>query len=281
MSVLILRSSQSATQYQSLYFPGSTTHLGSRVRIPQDSTSIPANAGSGAMAIRIRFRCDTGNNKSGATTGANYSAIEGNPLLDRDRYNQVRGHTITLSGGRVTFGINGTSSTSNQYTWVTSTDCRDSNWHETLVQRDNTSGDVSIYVDGTREVNDTTNGPTGSIQYPNGATPGTFCPFPTDPSACTYSDPYIVLAAEKHDENMVTYPTFRGWIAEVVIYDAIQETGASYTVSTSRATGGVARYTFQTTNASETTLACAINSLSNGTLATTDAPTWSTLSPFS
>jgi hypothetical protein len=276
--VLILGSN--ATQYQSLYFPGTSEHLGSRVRIPQNTTSIPANAGSGAMAIRIRFRCDTGNNKTGASTGANYTAIEGNPLLDRDRYEQTRGHTITLSNGRVTFGMNGTSTSSNQYTWVASTDCRDSEWHEALVQRDATSGDVSIYVDGTREINDTTNGPTGSIQYPNGATPNSLCPFPSANSPCTYSDPYIVLGAEKHDANLVTYPPFIGWIAEVVIYDAIQETGASYTVSGSRATGGVARYTFQTTNPSETTLACAINSDSNGTLATTDAPTWSTESPF-
>ena len=52
-------------------------------------------------------------------------------------------------------------------------------------------------------------GPDGDISYPDNAVPGNFCGGP-----CTNSDPFLVLAAEKHDAG-ASYPSFSGWLDEL------------------------------------------------------------------
>jgi hypothetical protein len=66
-----------------------------------------------------------------------------------------------------------------------------------------------LYVDGA--VDAEADGPDGDVSYPDNGVPGNYCGGP-----CVNSDPFIVLAAEKHDAGQA-YPSYRGWLDEVRI----------------------------------------------------------------
>ena len=225
---LVLLLTLAATgQAQSLRFYGHGTSAPDldRVKIaidnPQDNNpGPPADVGSSDFTIEFWMRAATsGNDADEETCGDGwYSWIYGNILFDRDRYAQGRAFGISLTAGRVTFGVvNGLDIA---YTLCGTSDVRDGDWHHVAVQRQ-LNGVMEIFVDGNREAS--ANGPTGDISYPDDGVPSPVaCNGP-----CTGSDPFIVIGAEKHDAG-AEFPSFSGWLTEVRLSSVRRYPSASF-----------------------------------------------------
>ena len=255
---------------QSLQFFGTGTGNIDRVRIRIDAPATPADIGAADFTIEFWLRTTPGNNASAISPGANYNWTNGNIVFDRDRLNTVRGFGISLGGGMVTFGVKNADDVIE--TWRGTTDIRDGQWHHVVVQRAQSTGAVSIYIDGAREVNDLS-GPTGDLSYPNGASGAT-------------NDPFIVLAAEKHDFDPSNFPSYSGFMTELRLSNAIKYSGSSYSVPTAALgteADTVALYHFN--EVSGTVLGDATpGGASPGELrvgGSNNGPQWSTDSPFS
>jgi hypothetical protein len=188
-----------------------------KIRIDDPATNVPgppADVGAGDFTVEFWLRAPSGSNPAGAITcGANNDWINGNIVFDRDRYNQGRAYGISLGAGRVAFGIDTASGT--ERTICGSRDLRDNAWHHVAAQRDYSSGQMTVYVDGQPDASGTM--PTNEdVSYPDNGVPGNFCGGP-----CTFSDPFIVLGAEKHDAGS-QYPSFTGWLDEVRISTVVR-----------------------------------------------------------
>jgi hypothetical protein len=182
-----------------------------RVKIQIDDPSTagpgsPADIGATDFTLEFWMKARATDNPAGAVTcGANINWIYGNILLDRDRYMQDRKFGLSLAGGRVVFGVSGDGS--GDTTVCSTTNVLDSQWHHIAVQRRRADGWLWLYVDGV--LNAQANGPDGDVSYPDNGTPGLYCGGP-----CDYSDPYLVLGAEKHDAG-AAYPSYSGWLDEL------------------------------------------------------------------
>jgi hypothetical protein len=163
----------------------------------------PADIGAQDFTIELWLRAEPGSNQSGAVAcGPNIEWIYANIVLDRDRYNQDRKFGLSLAAGQPVFGVSG-EGTGDQ-TICGDADLRDGAWHHLAVQRRRSDGQLWMFVDGILDT--TQDGPDGDVSYPDDGVPGDFCGGP-----CLASDPFLVLAAEKHDAG-ANYPSFDGWL---------------------------------------------------------------------
>ena len=112
------------------------------------------------------------------------------------------------------WGIN---SESGERTICGNTVIADGNWHHIAVQRRFIDGEMSIYVDGVLDAQG--DGPEGDISYPDDGMPGDFC----NGQACTQSDPFIVIGAEKHDAG-ADFPSYSGLFDELRISSSVRYT---------------------------------------------------------
>lgn len=203
----------------SLQFFGNGVDDIDRVKIQIDdpentSPGPPADIGGEDFTIEFWARPAAGNSAGGISCGNNYNWIDGNIIIDRDRFNQDRTFGISLGAGRVVFGVqNGSGQVR---TICGSTDLRDGSWHHVAVQRRRNDGFLWLYVDGTLEAS--ANGPDGDISYPDDGVPGNFCS-----GSCDFSDPFIVIGAEKHDASPA-YPSYFGHVDEVRLSNALRYT---------------------------------------------------------
>jgi Concanavalin A-like lectin/glucanases superfamily len=166
----------------------------------------PADIGATDFTLEFWLRGTLAENAAPAVQcGANNDWINGNIVVDRDRFNQDRNYGISIGAGRVAFGVRGDGAAVR--TICASTDVLDMQWHHIAVQRRRSDGWMWLYVDGRLESQ--ADGPDGDISYPDDRVPGNFCGGP-----CTNSDPYLVIGAEKHDAG-AQFPSFSGWIDEV------------------------------------------------------------------
>lgn len=145
------------------------------------------------------------NNAPATSCGSNINWIYGNVVFDRDRYNQDRKFGLSIAGGVFVFGVSGEGT--GDLTICGSANVLDNQWHHIVVQRRRSDGQMWLYVDGAQQ--STANGPGGDISYPDDGVPGNYCGGP-----CTNSDPFLVIAAEKHDVGPA-YPSYNGFIDEV------------------------------------------------------------------
>jgi hypothetical protein len=202
-----------AREPHSLRFHGNGTGDIDRVKIRIDDPTTadeprrPADVGARNFTIELWLRAADGNDAGPQTCGADLDWIFGNVVLDRDRYDQGRKIGLSLVAGRVIFGV--TNGADESRTFCGSTDLRDGAWHHVAVQRRRSDGRVWVWVDGVREA--VGDGPDGNVSYPDGGIPGAFCGGP-----CTWSDPFLVIGAEKHDAGPL-YPSFHGWVDELRI----------------------------------------------------------------
>ena len=99
--------------------------------------------------------------------------IYGNIVLDRDRWEPGgRDFGVSLSGGRVTFGM--TNDALESTTLCGATTVLDGEWHHVALQRRRSDGWLWIWVDG--ELDAEGAGPGGDVSYPGDETPsGTNC----------------------------------------------------------------------------------------------------------
>lgn len=147
-----------------------------------------------------------------------FSWISGNIVIDRDRFSSGgRDFGVSLvNGGRIAFGLANASEAA--HTLCGTRGVLDGQWHHVAVQRQRSTGQMRLFVDGVAD--GTAAGPTGDVSYPGTAFPDSNCGGP-----CTNSDPFIVIAAEKHDADPTNYPSFNGWLDELRVSTVLRYTG--------------------------------------------------------
>ncbi|MEM7103469.1 MAG: LamG-like jellyroll fold domain-containing protein [Bacteroidota bacterium] len=191
-----------------------------KIQIDNPSDNLPgpsADIGDTDFTIEFWIKGNiTENTASGIECGANNNWINGNIIIDRDRYNQGRNYGISLAGGIPVFGV--MNEGHDAETLCGATMVLDGDWHHLAFQRQRSNGLLSIFVDGTLEA--MVDGPDGDVSYPDNGIPTNNCgPSGNDP--CDNSDPYIVLGAEKHDAG-INYPSFNGFMEELRLSNTIR-----------------------------------------------------------
>ena len=194
----------------SLRFFGNGVNDIDRVKIRVDDPANnqpgpPADIGATDFTFELWIKATSDNSAGAISCGGNYNWIQGNIVVDRDRFNQGRTYGVSLGNGRPVFGVQNASTVGQ--TICGSTDLRDGAWHHLAVQRRRSDGFIWLYVDGVLEAS--ADGPDGDISYPDNGVPTNDCSGP-----CDFSDPFIVIGAEKHDVG-AAYPSFFGWVDEI------------------------------------------------------------------
>jgi hypothetical protein len=187
-----------------------------KIRIDDPSNTLPgppADIGAEDFTIEFRLKSLPGDNQTSAIgCGVGIDWIYGNIIIDRDRYNQDRKFGVSIADGRLAFGMSGDGT--GDYTICGTIDVRDGSWHHVAVERRRSDGWMWLFVDGTLEAQ--IDGPDGDVSYPDDGVPGDYCGGP-----CVNSDPYLVIAAEKHDAGEA-YPSFSGWLDEIRLSNVLR-----------------------------------------------------------
>lgn len=178
-----------------------------RIKIRIDTPGNPLNIGDD-FTIEFWMRCRAADNNGVVYSTFNGDGwITGNVIVDRDIY---------FDGDYGDFGISigavgsarvlafGAARTNIGRTIVGTNNVGDDAWHHVAVTRVSTSGLMRIYVDGRLDAEAI--GPTGNISYRVGRA-----------TSFTNSDPFLVLAAEKHDAGPA-YPSYNGFLDEFRVW---------------------------------------------------------------
>lgn len=172
------------------------------------SSSLPVNVGAQDFTVEFWLRFTPGSNTSPACTPGDDTWIYGNIIVDRDIFGtpDYGDFGISLAGGRIAFGVhNG----SQGLTICGATVLSPNTWHHVACTR-SVTGTMRIFLNGA--VDASANGPSGNISY----RPGRSTSWP--------NDPFVVFAAEKHDYDPSTYPSFSGWLDEVRFSSVVRYT---------------------------------------------------------
>lgn len=201
------------TSGSSLWYHGNGNSDIDRVKIPVDdpgnsNPGPPADVGATDFTIEFWMKAFSGDNTAAAVScGSNVNWINGNIVVDRDRYNQDRKFGLSIAGGKLVWGVSGDGT--GDFTICGTKNVLDGSWHHVAVQRRRSDGAMWMWVDGLLDAQG--DGPDGDVSYPDNGVPGNFCGGP-----CTNSDPYLVIGAEKHDAGS-TYPSYSGKVDEMRI----------------------------------------------------------------
>lgn len=190
-----------------------------KIRIDDPTSSLPgppADVGATDFTLELWIKGSAADNPAPAVQcGANDAWINGNIIVDRDRYNQDRNFGVSVAGGRIVFGVEGQGGGNRTICGVSNV--LDGQWHHVAVQRRRSDGWMWLFVDGVLEAQ--ADGPNGDISYPDNGVPGNFCNGP-----CVSSDPFLVIGAEKHDAGP-EYPSFSGFVDELRLSTTLRYSG--------------------------------------------------------
>lgn len=183
----------------------------------------PADIGAGNFTIEFWIKGAAADNNNTVRCGSGvYGWIDGDVVLDRDRFNLPRAFGLALGNGRVAFGAN--VDNVNIATHCGNRNVLDGLWHHVAVTR-STAGEIRLFVDGMTD--GSMGGVAGDLSYPdNGQPEGNNC----GGQPCFNSDPFIVLGAEKHDARPGQL-AFNGFIDELRLSTTLRYT-ANFTVVT-------------------------------------------------
>jgi hypothetical protein len=194
-----------------------------RVKVPMLPASA-ANVGAGDFTVELWLRASAAENPNPARTcGPGVAWIEGNILIDRDRFGQRRKYGVSLLGGRIAFGV---SSDTGEHTLCGQRDVRDLAWHHVAVQRRASDGMMWIWIDGALDASGPpADGPASDVSYPAGAAPASSCSPDGGSgfSSCESSDPFLVFGAEKHGYDGIN---FSGWLDEIRLSRSLRYSAA-------------------------------------------------------
>ncbi|MCS6940319.1 MAG: T9SS type A sorting domain-containing protein [Roseiflexus sp.] len=281
----------------SLRFFGNGINDIDRVKIPllnplPNGASLPLNVGNN-FTIEFWMRANASqNNGIVYNTFDGDGWITGNVIVDRDIINSPDNGDYGIAMGRpapsspirvVAFGC---ATSSLGRTIIGSTNVADGNWHHVAVTK--SGGTIRIFVDGNLDASGA-GAPSGSVSYNNaralsGRTPNP----PAFPTNTWDNEPYIVLAAEKHDYDQYVnnsppqYLSYNGFLDELRISNIVRYSASFTPPSAPFALDAntVALYHFD--EGTGTTLTDAAGS-SNGVInvgGTPSGPVWSSESPF-
>jgi hypothetical protein len=201
----------------SLRLFGNGTGYIDRVEITIDP-QVPADIGATSFTLEWWMKASLAENSSpGASCGSEAGWITGNILLDRDIYGpgDYGDWGISVTNGRIAFGV---SNASTGNTICGTRAVANGAWHHVAVTRNQTSGQLRIFVDGVLDAEGS--GPTGDVSYRDGR--------PTS----NPKDRIIAIGAEKHDISTSQYPSYSGWVDELRISNTIRYT-SNFTPPTS------------------------------------------------
>ena len=199
----------------SLRFHGNGSGDIDRVKVPIDdpatvSPGPPADVGAGDFTIEFWMKAAVAENTAGAVTcGANVAWINGNILVDRDRFGLDRKFGASIAGGRVVFGVSGEGT--GDWTICGLRNVLDADWHHVAVARERATGKMWIFVDGLPDAQG--DGPGGDVSYPD------------DAAAGAPNDPFLVFGAEKHDAG-AAFPSYSGLLDEIRVSSVLRYAGA-------------------------------------------------------
>ncbi len=208
-SAAITQASNTLALPHALRFYGNAASQIDRVRIPLEdgaSTQYPVNVGAGDFTVEAWLRCAYADNASTATDeDARYSNI----VYDRDSWGEQRGHVwgVTRSGGSLVACFGQAGSGGAWSTIFSTSDIGDGEWHHVAVTRNQSTGQVRIWVDGASEASGTYD--TTDWSFPAGHT-----------VALGQDNEYAVIGTEKHD---VGYG-YNGQVDELRISDIVRYT---------------------------------------------------------
>jgi hypothetical protein len=179
-----------------------------RVKIQVDGPARPVDIGAVDFTIEFWMKASLANNPNNASCNANDGWITGNIILDRDIYGEgdYGDFGISLSQGKIAFGVSlGSSGT----TLCGATTVANDAWHHIALTRNQSNGQLRIYVDG--QLDGQGSGPVGNISYRDNRT------------TSFNDDPFLVIGAEKHDAGG-QYPSYSGWVDELRLSNSIRYT---------------------------------------------------------
>ncbi len=186
-----------------------------KIRVDDPNSNLPgppADVGATDFTIEFWIKGALSDNPTDPVScGANVNWIYGNIIIDRDRFNQDRKFGISVAGGRIVFGVSGDNT--GDLTICGTSNVLDGNWHHIAVQRRRSDGYLWLYVDGMLQAQG--DGPDGDISYPDDGVPCNNCCGNYGGQSCNFSDPFLVIGAEKHDYDRSSYPSFRGYLDEI------------------------------------------------------------------
>jgi hypothetical protein len=189
----------------SLRFYGHGVNDIDRVKIPIDP-HVPADVG-GNFTLEFWMKANLAENNSGSCPTGNNNWISGNIIFDRDVFGDgdFGDYGISLHGGQIAFGVSQDSSGNGI---CSSVGVADNQWHHVAVTRNNSSGQLRIYIDGVQRGQGS--GPIGDISYRNGRATG------------NADDPFLVIGAEKHDFDPGSFPSYNGFVDEARLSNVIR-----------------------------------------------------------
>ncbi len=194
-----------------LRFHGNGTGDIDRVKISLGGQANVVNVGAD-FTIEFFIRANQQENSSGACTSGESGWINGNIIIDRDVFGpgDFGDYGVSLFGenGVIAFGV---SLSDAGETVCGKTNVADGEWHHIALTRDNTTGLLTLYVDGIQDGQAA--GPVGDVSYRAGR------------STQWPNDAFLVIGAEKHDYDSQTYRSFSGWLDELRISHTVRYVG--------------------------------------------------------
>lgn len=192
-----------------------------RVRIPIDDNapgpdaSAPCDVGAGGFTLDFWIRGNLADNPATGAAGdvdlPGNPWINGNIIIDRDIWASGPGSNAdwgtSIVDGFIRFGT-GANGDDAESTIEGDVNVLDGQWHHVALVRDAATGRKRIFVDGILDFESTTNLSNDDISYPGSGVSNPSTPW----------NPYIVLAAEKHDAGPA-FPSFNGYLDELRIWD--------------------------------------------------------------
>jgi hypothetical protein len=156
------------------------------------------------------MKANLADNTAGACSTGNDNWITGNIIFDRDVFGagDYGDYGISLRGGRLAVGTN---NGAGGIGICGVTNVADGSWHHIAVTRRFSDGQLTLFVDGQIEAQDT--GASGNISYQDNR-----------PTSYPNSDPYLVIGAEKHDLDRTLYPSYSGWVDEIRLSNILRYT---------------------------------------------------------
>jgi len=206
---LFLHSPFSYSQDYCLRFFGNGVNDIDRVKIPIDDQQKLINIGE-SFTIEFQLKYSLSENPLGAQAmqGQNDDWTLGHIIIDRDIFGvgDYGDFGISIAAGRLCFGVN---NSSQSFTLITDQVLPENAWNLIAVTRNHISGEMKIFINGVLSAS-YTDGPQGNISYRIGR-PTNFA-----------NDPFLVIAAEKHDYDKNTYPSFSGFLDNIRISNIVR-----------------------------------------------------------
>ena len=146
----LARSAHAQTIGYSLRFYGHGSNDIDRVKIKIDAPQVPADVGVVDFTFEFWMKANAGENTGTASCNQNDGWITANIMFDRDVFNNgdYGDYGIALSGGGIAFGVNNGSSGT---TLCGATNVADGAWHHIALTRNQSTGQLRVYVDGQQD----------------------------------------------------------------------------------------------------------------------------------